>query len=59
MGDTKVIFDTSKPTCKTESYQRLIGKLLYLTHSGPDISFSVHLLSQFVQGPTIHHHQVA
>lgn len=32
-------------------YRRLIGRLLYLNVSRPDISFAVHKLSQFVSHP--------
>ncbi|XP_039119631.1 uncharacterized mitochondrial protein AtMg00810-like [Dioscorea cayenensis subsp. rotundata] len=33
-------------------YRRLIGKLLYLTHTHPDISYAVGILSRFMSNPT-------
>lgn len=33
------------------SYQRLIGRLLYLTHTHLDLRYSVHTLSQFMEAP--------
>ncbi|GKA50419.1 ribonuclease H-like domain-containing protein [Tanacetum coccineum] len=40
-------------------YQRLIGKLTYLTHTRPDISYSVHCLSQFMHKPLRSHIKIA
>lgn len=40
-------------------YQRLLGKLIYLTITRPDIAFSVHILTQFMQNPTTRHMDAA
>lgn len=40
-------------------YQRLLGKLIYLTITRPDICFTVQLLAQFMQHPTTVHMQAA
>ncbi|XP_017191699.3 uncharacterized mitochondrial protein AtMg00810-like [Malus domestica] len=34
-------------------YKRLVGKLIYLTITRPDITFAVSLVSQFMQAPTV------
>jgi len=41
----------------SSTYRRLIGRLIYLTNTRPDIAFSVNNLSQFVSSPTKHHQQ--
>ena len=40
-------------------YQKLIGKLIYLTHTRPDIAYSVHCLSQFMHKPLKSHLKIA
>jgi len=41
----------------TSQYRRLLGRLIYLTNTRPNIAFIVHNLSQFVYAPTTHHQQ--
>ncbi|CAL0332970.1 unnamed protein product [Lupinus luteus] len=41
------------------SYRRLLGKLLYLTHTRLDIYFAVSSLSQFLDSPTDLHYKAA
>ncbi|XP_019416813.1 PREDICTED: uncharacterized protein LOC109328022 [Lupinus angustifolius] len=47
------------PLHDVTSYRRLMGKLLYLTHTRPDISFSVGCLSQFLASPIDQHYKHA
>ncbi|RVW59644.1 Retrovirus-related Pol polyprotein from transposon RE1 [Vitis vinifera] len=44
----------SHPTDK-DSYQRLVGKLIYLTHSRPDIGFAVSMVSRYMNNPIERH----
>lgn len=48
-----------EPLADPSPYQRLISKLIYLTVTRPDIAFSVHILTQFMQQPTCVHMQAA
>ncbi|GJZ47308.1 ribonuclease H-like domain-containing protein [Tanacetum coccineum] len=41
------------------NYQKLMGKLIYLTNTRPDISYVVHCLSQFMHSPLNSHLKIA
>ena len=46
LGDSekKIPIDTTR-------YQKLVGKLIYLSHTCPDIAFAVSVVSQLMQSP--------
>jgi hypothetical protein len=48
------IFPDQVPTNK-ERYQRLVGRLIYLSHTRPDIAYAVNVVSQFMHAPSKDH----
>ncbi|KAL5736254.1 hypothetical protein ACOSQ2_031042 [Xanthoceras sorbifolium] len=38
-----------------ERYQRLVGKLIHMSHTRPDIAYAVSVVSQFIHAPTESH----
>lgn len=55
----KLLADSGDVLPNPQSYQRLLGKLIYLTVTRPDITFAVHTLTQFMHKPTTTHMQAA
>lgn len=51
--------DTDHLLPDASQYQRLVGRLLYLTMTRADIAFAVQLLSQFMHKPKQSHMEVA
>nr|GEV95975.1 ribonuclease H-like domain, reverse transcriptase, RNA-dependent DNA polymerase [Tanacetum cinerariifolium] len=62
-NDTKIPMDPGTKLVKAEDgnsvdatyYRSLIGSLRYLLHTRPDLSYSVGLLSKFIEDPKDHH----
>ncbi|GKC58706.1 ribonuclease H-like domain-containing protein [Tanacetum coccineum] len=48
-----------KPMNNITEYQNFLGKLIYLTHTRPDIACAVHCLSQFMHSPLNSHLKLA
>ena len=49
-------YEEGKSTVNSTVYRSLIGSLRYLTHTRPDLQFSVGLLSRFMEKPTQEHY---
>ncbi|XP_038875025.1 secreted RxLR effector protein 161-like [Benincasa hispida] len=53
--NTKLSNINSGAPVSKERYQRLVGKLIYLSHTRLDISYAVSVFSQFMQAPYEEH----
>ncbi|RDX95942.1 Copia protein, partial [Mucuna pruriens] len=51
----KLMVKHGEPYSDLKRYRRLLGKLIYLTITRPDISFAMGVVSQFMQAPWIDH----
>ena len=49
---------TNSPPIDKGRYQRLVGKLIYLSQTRPDICFSVSVVSQYMTNPNEEHLEV-
>ncbi|KAK6131551.1 hypothetical protein DH2020_034721 [Rehmannia glutinosa] len=55
----KLMATSGTPLLDPDRYRRLVGRLLYLNMTRPDITYSVQHLSQFVTSPTTAHWDAA
>jgi hypothetical protein len=53
----KLSRDSTTEEVDATQYRRLVGSLCYLTHTRPDLAFSVGYVSRFMQQPTTEHQQ--
>ena len=52
---SKTGLEEDSPLTDKGRFQRLVGKLIYLAHTRPDIGFAVGLVSRFMNKPTEKH----
>lgn len=55
----KLELDSSELYSDPSQYRRLVGRLIYLTITRPDLTFYIHILSQFMQAPRQGHWEAA
>ncbi|GKB72879.1 retrovirus-related pol polyprotein from transposon TNT 1-94 [Tanacetum coccineum] len=51
----KLTTKDGKELTDVKVYRSLVGRFLYVTHSRPDVAYSVGVLSRFMHRPTMHH----
>jgi hypothetical protein len=54
-GKNKLNIEDGEPLSNINQFQMLVGKLIYLTVTRPDISFSISQISQFMYSPQTQH----
>ncbi|XP_020417872.1 uncharacterized protein LOC109948621 [Prunus persica] len=51
----KLCEDMDQEPSNKEQYQCLVGRLIYLAHTKPDIAYDVSVVSQFMHSPSVSH----
>ena len=55
----KLSVTCTTPKVDATLYRQLVGKLLYLTHTRPDLSFAIGLVARFMHQPHESHWKAA
>lgn len=55
----RLALDESEMLTNVAAYRRLVGKLIYLSNTRPDLSYAIHILSQFMHKPRKGHWEAA
>nr|GEV65681.1 putative RNA-directed DNA polymerase [Tanacetum cinerariifolium] len=59
MVNQKIFMEKKAKLADRNRYQRLVGKLIYLSHTRPDISYAVGVVSRFMHQPQVAHMNAA
>ncbi|KAH9308033.1 hypothetical protein KI387_035944, partial [Taxus chinensis] len=51
LSGIKLVSDCSSPLVDGTLYRQLVGSLIYLTHTRPDLSYAIGIVSRFMQEP--------
>ena len=51
----KLCVETNQVPINKRRYQRLVGRLMYLAHSRPDLAYALSIVSQFMHNPGKQH----
>ncbi|KAJ0666336.1 putative RNA-directed DNA polymerase [Helianthus annuus] len=55
MANQKLYMEENAKLADKGEYQRIVGKLIYLSHTRPDIAYAVGVVSQFMHQPQVTH----
>ena len=55
----KLALSIGKTVMDPTQYRRLVGRLIYLIITGPELSYTIHILSQFMHEPKKEHLEAA
>jgi len=51
----KLVVDDGTNMADTKQFRRMVGGLNYLSHTRPNVTFSISVISRFTHSPTVHH----